>query len=151
MILYRVTPAEFAGNLSGGGARRYGGRWNPTGVPALYSSNSTALCLLEILVNIQSAYLPAFHRVVIEVPDALIDPDAPVFFADPGQSREYGLRWLSAGEWVGLKVASSILVSSPDAFNLILNPRHPDFGLVRIVDNSPLPIDARLLGKKQPL
>ncbi|MHB1398574.1 MAG: RES family NAD+ phosphorylase [Trichloromonadaceae bacterium] len=148
MIIYRVTPAEFSGNLSGGGARRYGGRWNPLGVPALYTSNSTALCLLEILVNVRSAYLPALHRVVIEVPDQLIDPADPVFFADPAQSREHGLRWLSAGQWLGLKVASSILVSSQDAFNLILNPRHADFGRVRIVDHSPLPIDERLLGTK---
>lgn len=148
MILYRVTAAEFAGNLSGGGARRYGGRWNPLGVPALYTSNSTALCLLEILVNVKSPYLPSFHRVVIEVPDELIRPEAPVFFADPGQSRAYGLRWLSEGLWVGMKVVSSVLASSPDAFNLILNPRHPEFGRVRIVENSPLPIDPRLLGEK---
>jgi RES domain-containing protein len=148
VILYRVTPAEFAGNLSGGGARRTGGRWNPMGVPALYSSNSTALCLLEILVNVKSAYLPAFHRVVLEVPDELIRPDAPIFLADPGQSREYGLRWLSEGLWVGMKVASSILVSSQDACNIILNPRHPEFARVRILDNSPLPIDPRLLGEK---
>lgn len=148
MILYRVTPAEFAGNLSGGGARRYGGRWNPMGVPALYTSNSTALCLLEILVNVQSAYLPALHRVVIDVPDALIDPAEPIFFADPGRSREHGLRWLNAGRWLGLRVASAILVSSPDAFNLILNPRHADFDRVRILDQSPLPIDGRLLGTK---
>ena len=49
---------RFSGNLSGGGARRNGGRWNPVGVPALYTSNSTALCLLEILVNVKSEYLP---------------------------------------------------------------------------------------------
>ncbi len=149
MILYRVTPAEFAGNLSGGGARRNGGRWNPMGIAALYTSNSTALCLLEILVNVKPAYLPAFHRVVIEVPDELIRPDPPVFFADPGQSRDYGLRWLSEGLWVGMKVASSVVASSQDSFNLILNPRHSEFGRVRIVDNAPLPIDPRLLGKKQ--
>ena len=148
MILYRVAPAEFAGNLSAGGARRYGGRWNPMGVPALYTSNSTALCLLEILVNVKPAYLPAFHRVVIEVPDELIRPEAPVFLAEPRQSREYGLQWLSEGLWVGMKVASSVVASSQDVFNIILNPRHSEFGRVRIVENSPLPIDPRLRGKK---
>jgi RES domain-containing protein len=148
VILYRVTPAEFAGNLSGGGARRNGGRWNPIGVPALYTSNSTALCLLEILVNVKSEYLPAFHRVVIEVPDALIRPEEPVFFPEIQQSREYGLRWVNEGLWAGLKVASSVLFTSKDAFNIIMNPRHPDFGKIRILDNSPLPIDPRLQGKK---
>ncbi len=148
MILYRVTQAEFAENLSGGGARRNGGRWNPIGVPALYTSNSTALCLLEILVNVKPAYLPAFNRVVIEVPDELVQPGDPVFFPEPRQSREYGLHWMREELWVGMKVASSVLVSSPDAFNIILNPTHSGFGKVRILDNSPLHIDPRLLGKK---
>jgi RES domain-containing protein len=148
VILYRATPAEFAGNLSGGGARRNGGRWNPIGVPALYTSNSTALCLLEILVNVKSTYLPAFNRVVIEVPDALVRPEEPVFFPEVQQSREYGLRWVNKAEWAGLKVASSVLFSSQDAFNVILNPRHPEFDKVRILENSPLSIDPRLIGKK---
>jgi hypothetical protein len=103
---------------------------------------------LEILVNVKSAYLPAFNRVLIEVPDELVRPGVPVFFPEPRQSREYGLRWLSENMWVGMKVASSVLVSSQDAFNIILNPRHSDFGKVRILDNSPLHIDPRLLGKK---
>lgn len=148
MILYRVTPAEFAENLSGGGARRNGGRWNPVGVPALYTSNSTALCLLEILVNVKSEYLPTFNRVVIEVPDAAVRPEDPVYFPEVQRSREYGLRWVNEAKWAGLKVASSVLFSSQDAFNVILNPRHPDFGKVRILDNSPLRIDPRLIGER---
>ena len=37
--------------MSGEGARRYGGRWNPPGLPAVYLAESRALAALEILVH----------------------------------------------------------------------------------------------------
>jgi RES domain-containing protein len=147
VIVYRVTPPAFAGNLSGGGARRHGGRWNPAGVPVLYTSNSTALCLLEILVNVKTAYLPNLNRVLIEIPEKLVCPEDPVFLAGIDQAREYGLRWLAEEQWLGLKVASSVLSGSPDGFNVILNPAHPDFREIRILENAPLSVDQRLLFK----
>ncbi len=45
-------------NLSGDGARRYGGRFNPPGIQAIYTSQSIALALLEILVHIDKSEVP---------------------------------------------------------------------------------------------
>ena len=145
MIVFRVTSAEYAHSLEGFGARRKGGRWNRKGTAVLYTSNSTALCLLEILVNVKQRYFPTYHRMVVEIPDGLVDPAPPVFFTEIDRSTEHGERWVDDGRWAAIMVVSSILVSSQDAFNILINPAHRDFGKIKLLDSSPLVIDTRLL------
>ncbi len=58
MITYRIARRPYAG-LTGEGARLYGGRFNPPGVPAIYTSQSIALAVLEILVHVDKSELPA--------------------------------------------------------------------------------------------
>ena len=51
-VVWRITTARFAASaFSGEGARRYGGRWNPRGTPLIYTAESRALALLEMLVQ----------------------------------------------------------------------------------------------------
>jgi len=57
MTCFRVVRRKFA-NLSGEGARLYGGRSNPPGIPAVYSSHNIALALLEVLVHIDKSEVP---------------------------------------------------------------------------------------------
>jgi RES domain-containing protein len=52
-----VVRRRYAG-LAGEGARLYGGRYNPPGIPAVYTSQSIALAVLEILVHIDKAEVP---------------------------------------------------------------------------------------------
>ena len=54
MTRYRVVRRKYA-DLSGEGARLYGGRFNPPGIPAVYSSQNIALALLEILVHVDKS------------------------------------------------------------------------------------------------
>jgi hypothetical protein len=63
MICYRVVRRKYA-DLSGEGARLYGGRFNPPGIPAVYSSQSIALALLEVLVHIDKSEMPTDYIVV---------------------------------------------------------------------------------------
>ena len=50
--LWRITTARFAATaFSGEGARRYGGRWNPPGCEVVYTAQSPALALLELMVQ----------------------------------------------------------------------------------------------------
>ena len=51
-------------DLPGEGARLYGGRYNPPGIPAVYSSESIALALLEILVHVDKSEVPADYVVM---------------------------------------------------------------------------------------
>lgn len=49
LIVYRISQTSFIRDLSGTGAKLYGGRWNAAGIPAVYTSGSIALALLEVL------------------------------------------------------------------------------------------------------
>ncbi len=51
MICYRVVRRKYD-NLSGQGAKLFGGRFNPPGIPAVYSSQSIALAVLEVLAGV---------------------------------------------------------------------------------------------------
>ncbi|MGD0771893.1 MAG: RES domain-containing protein [Candidatus Solibacter sp.] len=44
--------------MSGEGARLYGGRYNPKGIPAVYTAQSISLALLEILVHLEKSEIP---------------------------------------------------------------------------------------------
>lgn len=63
MICYRVVRRKYA-DLRGDGARLYGGRFNLPGVPAVYTSQSIALALLEVLVHIDKSEVPRDYVVM---------------------------------------------------------------------------------------
>jgi hypothetical protein len=48
MMVFRISNARFARDLSGRGAQITGGRWNSKGVPMVYTSQSRALCPLKL-------------------------------------------------------------------------------------------------------
>ena len=45
-------------DLTGDGARLYGGRYNPAGVPAVYASESVSLAAREVLVHLEKSEIP---------------------------------------------------------------------------------------------
>lgn len=51
MRVWRVSRAAFA-DLSGEGARLYGGRWNSPGRPMVYTAENPALAILEVRVHL---------------------------------------------------------------------------------------------------
>ena len=72
MQLYRIAAARFIRDLSGEGARLAGGRWNPKGMPVLYTADSAALALLEFFPRVTAASLPDnLAMAVLEGADAL--------------------------------------------------------------------------------
>ena len=50
-MAYRIVDEKFKDDLSGDGAKLYGGRWNPKGSPLLYCSEHISLCMLENMVR----------------------------------------------------------------------------------------------------
>jgi RES domain-containing protein len=152
MQVYRIASKPFANDLTGEGSRRYGGRWNPPGFPVIYTSESVPLAILELLANVPADFLSSgiFCRVTLDLPcDAisfeLTPEELPPNWATnpaPATLAEIGKQWLRDGYSPWLKVPSA--VAGGEGWNILLNPLHPGFGQVEVVDFAPFHFDTRL-------
>ena len=121
-IARSVHAAGVGDMLSGDGAARYGGRWNPRGMPAVYCSENSSLAALEVLVNLaRPSTFPSYRVLDLDVPDETIIA-APVSIDD---TRRAGAELLR----------THLAISAPSAVNplecnVVINPAHPDFDKV---------------------
>jgi RES domain-containing protein len=155
MILYRIAKCNYAADLSGTGARLYGGRWNSVGQPMVYLASGRALAVLEVLVALSPTMLPAdFCLVEFEAPENDVltidknilphnwqDPSAPI------QLKQLGDDFLKRKEHLFMKVPSVII---PDDFNYLLNPLHPKATKVKLFGQQPFSFDERLTPPNRP-
>ena len=148
MIIYRLTTSEFAGDLSGEGAKIYGGRWNPVGFAALYISEFISLSILEILVRADKFTSPdAYTLLNIQIPENSVANIELKKLKDGWQNhieytRSIGEEFLKANQTLVLKVPSAIV---PQEHNFLINPQHKDFKKVKIISTELLELDKRLL------
>jgi RES domain-containing protein len=158
MILYRLALKEHADDLSGEGARRDGGRWNPPGTAVIYTSENLPLAVLEILVNVPQEFLAdnsqLFYKIHIQVPDnasiTVIDelPNDWRSCPPPAALAQIGYEWAKENKTLLLKVPSA--VAGEDNCNYLINPLHPEFNTVRIIRNEPFKFDIRLIRPEPP-
>lgn len=148
MKAYRITGSKYAGDLSGIGAARYGGRWNKKGRPVLYTGESIEIALLESLVHVPHMIIPSWDLLTLEVPEhsmtVLTLSDLPAnwnHYPAPGILAEIGDRWLTEDQTLVLSVPSCII---PSARNYILNCSHPEYDNVKIISHRPYQADRRL-------
>jgi RES domain-containing protein len=151
MKVFRLAKEKYKSDLSGKGAEIAGGRWNSKGTALLYTSNSRALCMAEVLVHQLAGFPPEnYWMLSIEVPDNLsietIDvknlPSNWRDFPHPPTLKAIGDAFVRAGTHPGLLVPSAVVAGD---FNLLLNPHHPEFATVKIQDIVPFEFDERLL------
>lgn len=144
---FRVVKKNFkTSGFDGEGARLNGGRWNSRGIPVVYTSDSLALCLLEIFVHLPSyELLDDYVYITVKFETGLV-LDAPL----PGGwddrpvskiSQFIGDQWIKEGKSPVFKVPSVLM---PDGFNYLINIHHPDFSRIRIGESHPLHFDPRL-------
>lgn len=149
MIIYRLATGNFANNISGEGARIYGGRWNPVGTAALYTSENISLCILEILVRATKKTSPESYTLIsISIPDdTILQLQIKKLKIDWQTNLEYTQRigegFLKETQTLCLKVPSAIV---PQENNFLINPLHSDFKKVKIISTELLALDKRLLG-----
>ena len=148
MILWRVSNHAA---LDGGGGLRASGRWHSRGRRIVYCALGPAAALLETLVHaeIDAEDIPVtFRYLEIEAPEpvsieaAEVDTLGPGWRRDPLATRRIGDGWLLSGRTALLRVPSAIV---PATWNVLLNPRHPDAGQVRVVRIHDQPLDLRLV------
>ena len=149
---FRIADARHP-PFDGGGAARWGGRWNSPGRPVIYGALSYAGALLEVLAHVGAAPLPRTLR-CIEIAargavsvEEFAPEDAPDWAApDLVASRAYGDAWLAQARSVALIVPS--VVAQPYERNVAINPRHRDFA--RLVAGAPVAVfwDARLEARR---
>ena len=126
MKVWRIAKSEHAGSvedmLSGEGAAKYGGRWNPKGVPAVYCSESSSLAALEILANlVRLSTFPRYRILDLDVPDGLITAVSGAI----GDARQAGAETFRTH--LALMAPSFV---NPLECNVVINPTHPDFDKV---------------------
>jgi len=135
--------------FNGDGARRYGGRWNSKGVPVVYTSESLALCCLEIFVHLPSYRLLnnyIYIKVVFDSDFVRNAQTAEGWNTRPVSriSQAIGDQWAKEMQTPVLCVPSVIV---PDGKNYLINFNHPDARKIKIGDPVSLTFDPRLIKK----
>lgn len=126
MKVWRIARSAHASSvedmLSGDGAARYGGRWNPKGMLAVYCSENSSLAALEILVNLaRPSTFPNYRILDLDVPDdSIIAAPTPI-----GDSRQAGAELLRLH--LAIMAPSAV---NPMERNIVINPAHRDFDTV---------------------
>ncbi len=147
--LWRLVRPDFAPGLDGRGAERYDGRWNSPGLPAVYCASHLSLAVLEYFVHLPPAMrrrgsLPRMTAVELRLGGGAVEDignDDLDRLEDLAWCRARGDDWLKRGEALALAVPSAVV---PREQNVILNPRHGEFGRVRVVGVERYRFDLRM-------
>lgn len=151
MKVYRITKEKYAKDISGKGAELFGGRWNPIGIPALYTSENRALSILELLVHTPKEIVPPKYIILtLEIPNKLEDGIIKITelkdnwntLQTNDWTQELGLKYFRTHNVVGIKVPSAIIEMEN---NIVLNPMHKSYHKIKIIDSSEFIFDERLL------
>jgi RES domain-containing protein len=125
----------------------WGGRWNSPGRRVIYSAESYAGALLEILVHGTGSVAPNQGYIEIGIPaglpiEVIAPEDVPLWDAPSSEpARRYGDQWYAERRTPVLIVPS---VVTPFEGNVLINQEHPDFPGIRASQPAAVRWDARL-------
>lgn len=150
MDLFRIAREKYIRDLSGEGARRFGGRWNEQGTAILYASQNESLAALEILAHTPISEIPHdLSLLVLSAPDSLaserVDPtELPENWREypaPPELARIGTRWVHSESSLMLTVPSAMVQTD---WNILINPSHPDIEKVNIKEVTGFQFDSRI-------
>jgi RES domain-containing protein len=150
IVGWRIAKEKHARSaFSGEGARIFEGRWNSAGVRMVYCSEHLSLAALEILVHTQPVTIRDKFRVFqVSWEEAIMSAidlrKLPKGWnaQPPGLiSKNIGDEWVHSGRSAVLVVPSVIV---PLEKTFLLNPKHRDFGKIKIKDAGSFYLDPRL-------
>lgn len=131
--VYRIEKRRHAAQaLAGIGGLFAAGRWHRKGVRVSYASEHHAVAAMEKLVwlgSLEDALAGDYVVLPLDVPDTLVEvlplAELPLewnTYPHGSATQEIGMRWLLDLRSAALQVPSAVV---PHAFNLLLNPAHP--------------------------
>ncbi len=151
MVVYRIAKTRNIHDLSGTGARTYGGRWNNKGIGIIYTSETRALATVEYLVHVPLSIVPSDISIAyLKIPDGITQneisiSDLPANWRDypaPPELAELGTQWALTNDTLLLRVPSAAVEHE---FNILINPLHPDMMHITISHIEEYRFDVRLL------
>ena len=150
MEAYRLSREKFAATLSGKGAALKGARWNSIGVELIYTAINRSLAMAEVAVHFTLATLPADYMMIsIFIPDdislqKLNVSDLPAdwnTFPQPSTTQAIGDQFIADNKFCVLQIPSAVTQGD---YNLLINPNHPDFKRIKIIEKDKFPFDKRI-------
>jgi RES domain-containing protein len=150
LTAWRIVKSKYVATaFDGGGARRFGGRWNSKGTPMVYTASSQALAVLEMLVHLEASDLLKHYRLIpVTFDDSLVNTLDPSTLpanwkrrSTPAAVRSIGDTWVSSGRSLVLRVPSAIV---PTESNYLINVLHPDFSKLAVGKPQAFRFDPRL-------
>ncbi len=148
MTVYRICNETYQEDLSGTGAKLFGGRWNSKGIPMLYTSEHISLTLLEMLVhtNFKDFSIPlSLIKISLPVPSSeneiKLSRLKKEWKDDTSYTKFIGNEFAKSNSELLLRVPS-VIVS--EEFNVLINPLHKDIKKVKIIEIKSFTTDNRL-------
>jgi RES domain-containing protein len=141
--VYRIAKTPYIHDLTGMGARLYGGRWNCKGVGIVYAAESRALATVEYLVHVPLSLVPRdLSMAMLHIPDwipskAIAIVNLPANWRDypaPPVLADLGTEWALSGKTLLLRAPSAVVEHE---WNILINPLHPDMPHVTIAQVEP--------------
>jgi RES domain-containing protein len=152
MRFYRIADSRHSPE-SGEGARLHGGRWNSPGRAVIYACETQTGAMLEKLVHTNGRMPKHQVCVTFEAPDSLkieaLDASEVPEWDKPDMiaSRAAGDAWLANGKSVALRVPSVVFDVER---NVLINPAHAEFKLIKVIGTEPVRWDERLFEDRRP-
>jgi len=147
MTIYRLSIEQYKDDISGTGAKLYGGRWNIIGIPVLYATENISLSVLEILVRTNIHLIPLhYYLLKLDLPD-----NVELTSINKNKLKKEWKNDISYTQWIGtefLKSNKALVLKIPSAIvdeehNFIINTGHTDFKKVKITSSKKFSFDKR--------
>ena len=136
--LFRICSSEHINDITGTGARIYGGRWNHVGYPVVYTSGSRSLAALEFLVHVPMALAPENLSIVEINIQENVERESITVKQLPSTWRNYpapehlaniGTNWIKSNSSLLLDIPSAVVDKE---VNTLINPLHLDIKHVNV-------------------
>jgi len=149
MHVWRLFRTRFLSTaFTGAGGMYAASRWNHLEIPMVYTATSPALAALEFFVNLEPNEAPDDLLIAeATTPNELVETiDLKLLprnwrGLNNQRCRDLGSEWAASLRSLALKVPSVVVDGD---WNVLLNPKHPDFAKVKIGSAKPFRFDERM-------